>query len=294
MEARSGSMERRRAGMIPGRATTTAWLCVTALLGCGSSGPLGPIVTEDVSITLAVSGGFIGQSYEFLVDGDTREVVGVRCEAHCDFEAGDVIVPVSEAQVADLARRLEAAGVFENAGDYEFQCCDQIGYDLRYRRGERTARVQGTDQTIPQELATAIAHVATLSRARVPVLVAQETDPTDWPRDAYTLGSVEAEGITLRAEVSYGGGCRAHRMDLVAYGGWLESEPVQVSALMTHDDGGDPCEAMVADERVFDLSPLARAWVEAYGPPSGPIRINLRLWDPVSGSPVGRLIELEL
>lgn len=270
------------------------WACLVALLGCGSSGPLGPIVTEDVSIRLAVSGGFIGQSWEFLVDGEAREVAGVRCEAHCDFEAGELIVPISEAQISDLAGRLEEAGVFERAGDYELQCCDQIGYDLRYRRGDRTARVQGTDQTIPPELAAAIGHLATLGRGQVPMLISQGTEPTDWPRHAYTLGAVEADGRTLRAEVSYGGGCRAHRMDLVAYGGWLESEPVQVSALITHDNGGDACEALVAEERVFDLSPLARAWVDAYGTPSGPIRINLRLWDPVSGSPVGRLIELEL
>ncbi|MEX2473344.1 MAG: hypothetical protein WEA34_14235 [Gemmatimonadota bacterium] len=275
------------------RMRAIGWLCMVALVGCGSSGPLAPIVTEEVSITLAVSGGLIGQSYEFLVDGETSEVVGVRCEAHCDFEAGEVIVPVSEAQVADLARRLEAAGVFESAGDYEVECCDQIGYDLRYRRGDRTARVQGTDQTIPQELATAIGHVATLSRGRVPVLVSPETELTDWPRDAYTLGSVEADGTTLRAEVSYGGGCRPHRMDLVTYGGWLESEPVQINALITHDDGNDPCDAFLTEERIFDLSPLARAWVEAYGPASGPIHINLRLWDPASGSPVGRLLELE-
>ena len=276
------------------RMRAMGWLCVAALVGCGSSGPMGPIQTGDVAITLAVSGGLIGQSYEFLVDGETRQVVGVRCEAHCDFEAGEVIVPVSEAQVADLAGRLEAAGVFESSGDYEIDCCDQIGYDLRYRRGDRTARVQGTDQTIPPELATAIGHLATLGRGRVPILISPETAPTDWPRDAYTLGSVEADGITLRAEVTYGGGCRAHRMDLVAYGGWLESEPVQVNALITHDDGADPCDAVVTEERAFDLSSLARAWVEAYGPASGPIRINLRLWDPVSGSPVGRLIELEL
>lgn len=94
------------------RMRATGWLCAVALVGCGSSGPMGPTQTGDVAITLAVSGGLIGQSFEFLVDGETRQVVGVRCEAHCDFEAGEVIVPVSEAQVTDLAGRLEAAGVF--------------------------------------------------------------------------------------------------------------------------------------------------------------------------------------
>ena len=277
-----------------GRARAAGWLCILALMSCGSSDPVGPIVTEDVVITLAVSGGLIGQSYEFRVDGEAREVVGVRCEAHCDFEAGEIILAISEAQVEDLARRLETAGIFRRAGDYGFDCCDQIGYDLTYRNGRRTGQVQGTDQTLPHELATALGHVAALGRRRVPMLVSPATDFSDWPHAAYTLGLVEAEGITLRAEVTYGGGCRAHRMDLVAYGGWLESEPVQINALITHDDGDDPCDAVVTEERAFDLSPLARAWVEAYGPASGPIRINLRLWDPVSASPVGRIVQLEL
>lgn len=280
--------------MIHGRARTVAWLCMVGLVGCASSDPLGPIVTDEVTITLAVSGGLIGQSYAFRVDGEALEVVGVRCDAHCDFEEGQLIVPVSAAQVSDLARRLEAAGVFLHAGNHGSDCCDQIGYDLSYTRGSRTARIQGTDQTLPAALATAMGHVAVLSRGRVPMLVAQDTGASDWPRDAYTLGAVEAVGTTLRAEVTYGGGCRSHRMDLVGWGGWLESNPVQLNALITHDDGDDPCDAVVTEERVFDLSPLARAWVDAYGAPPGPIRINLRLWDPVSGSPVGRLVELEL
>ncbi len=280
--------------MIRGHPRAVAWLCMMGLVGCASSDPLGPIVTDEVTITLAVSGGFIGQSYAFTVDGEALEVVGVSCEAHCDFEEGQVIVPVSEAQVSDLARRLEGAGVFLQAGNHGSDCCDQIGYDLSYTRGNRTARVQGTDQTLPAALATVMGHIAVLSRGRVPMLVAPDTEASDWPTDAYALGSVEAVGTTLRAQVSYGGGCGSHRMDLVGWGGWLESNPVQLNALVTHDDDDDPCDAYLTEERVFDLTPLARAWVDAYGPASGPIRINLRLWDPVSGSPVGRLIELEL
>ncbi len=276
------------------RTRTMGWLCTVALVGCGSSSPFGPIVTDDVSITLAVSGGFVGQSYEFRVDGEALEVVGVRCEAHCTFEEGELIVPVSGAQVTDLARRLEGAEVFSRAGNYGGDCCDQVGYDLTYTRGGRTARIQGTDQTIPPALAAVLGHLATLATGRVPMLVSPDTDASDWPRDPYTLGAVEAEGMTLRAEVTYGGGCRAHRMDLVGWGGWMESDPVQINALITHADGDDPCDAVVSEERRFDLAPLARAWVEAYGPAAGPIRINLRLWDPASGSPVGRVIPLEL
>lgn len=262
--------------------------------GCGATDLLAPIDPDGVEIVLAVSGGFVGQSFEFRVDGAALEVRGVRCDAFCDWEAGALILPLSAAQVADLARRLEEADVFEREGDYGTQCCDMIDYDLTYRREGRTARVTGTDARIPADLAEAIGEVAAIGYRRLPMLVAPGTTEADWPRDAYTLGAVETAGATLSAEVTYGGGCRAHRMDLVAWGGWMESFPVQVNALITHDDGDDPCDAVITETRVFDLGPLARAYREAYGPASGPIRVVLRFWDPVSGSPTGRMIEVAL
>ena len=46
----------------------------------------------------------------------------------------------------------------------------------------------------------------------------------------------------------------------------MESSPVQINALVTHDDGDDPCDALVTEERAFDLTPLAEAYEAAYGP----------------------------
>lgn len=275
---------------------TTCWpaLLWLVLAGCETAGPFELIDAEDVYLTLGVSGGFAGVSMSFVVDGAEGEVRGGLCANLCDWGEGDLILPVSDAQVEDLAGRLERAGVFRLAGDYGSECCDQFAYDLSYRRGGKSASVRGVASRIPAPLAESILHLSSLGSRRLPALVAPDTEEADWPGSPYTLGAVEASGRTLTAEVTYGGGCAPHRMDLVAWGGWLESNPVQVNALVTHDDGGDRCKALVTQERAFDLSPLARAWVEAYGPAEGPIRIMMRLRDPVSGSPLGRLIELEL
>lgn len=73
-----------------------------------------------------------------------------------------------------------------------------------------------------------------------------------------TLTDVTTDGYALTADVTYSGGCGQHRMDLVAWGGWLESFPVQVNGLVTHDDGDDACDAIVTEERVFDLRPRSQ------------------------------------
>jgi hypothetical protein len=84
-------------------------------------------------------------------------------------------------------------------------------------------------------------------------------------------------------------------MDLVLWGGWMESFPVQINALITHDDGDDPCDGVVTEERRFDLLPLREAYEDAYGAiGSTPTTVILRLWDPTSGSPAGRLVEVSL
>lgn len=270
----------------------TVWM---GAVGCTVSGTFGPVDTDDVLVSLAVSGGLVGRSYELVVDGAAREVRGVRCEAFCDFGAGETLMPVSEAQVDELARRLEEAGIFRLGRDYGEACCDQVHYDLVYERDGESARVRGSDQRLPPELIRVIHRIEGMAEGRVPTLVAPATRASDWPRDPYTLGAVEVDGATLSAEVSYGGGCGEHRMDLVAWGGWMESWPVQIRALITHDDGNDLCDAVVAEERVFDLTPLAEAYRAAYGPGGDqPIRVVLQLWDPRSASPTGRLVEIVL
>ena len=263
-------------------------------VGCGNS-LFVPVPVEDVTITLAVSGGFAGMSWSIVVDGADREVRGGACGNFCDWSPGDVLMAISEEQVAALAQALDDAGVPGIEGhDYGTGCCDFFHYDLGYQRGPRLHGFRGTEDRLPAALAEAVRQIAALGQGRVPMIVAEDTDEGDWPRDAFTLGEVTVDGAGVTAQITYGGGCARHRMDLVAYGGWMESNPVQVNALLTHDDGGDPCDAVVSSTRTFDLGPLRAAWVRAYGEISGERpTVVLHLRDPASGAPV-RSITVQL
>ena len=281
--------------------TRSMWVSLLAsavmyISACDISGAFGPVDTEEVTITLAVSGGIAGVSYAFRVDGRAATVVGVSCTSFCDFETGEVILPVSAAQVEHLARMLEEAEVLGLDGrDFGVDCCDDFVYDLTYMNGQSSAHVVGAGARLPQELAGAVAQLHGLVYGFLPALVSPATDPADWPRHTYTLGQTIVDGLTLTAELTYGGGCRDHRVDLVLWGQWLESSPPHINALLTHDDGDDPCDALITTERHFNLVPLRDAYERAFGE-IGPTRpkVVLRLWDPVAASPLGRLIEVTL
>ncbi len=270
--------------------------CLVLLVGCDRVEFLAPVDPESVSIELAVSGGLAGVGYSFEVDGSAGEVRGLTCVSGCDFEAGDVLAFISADQVRELSLRLEDTGILRMDGrDFGQGCCDFFGLELTYRREGATTRVRGTQDRFPGDLSDVVALLYALADGRVPMLVSPATRDTDWPRDPYTLGEVTVDGLTLSVEVTYGGGCAAHIMDLVGWGGWLESAPVQINALVTHDDGADPCDALITEIRRFDLQPLVRAYEEAYGP-IGTDRptVILRLWDPLAAGPLGRLVEVRL
>jgi hypothetical protein len=278
--------------MKKGRLRGSALGAALILFACSTGTILGPPDPDQVSITLTVSGGFAGGGYTVVVDGAAREVRRT-CDIICTVQPGRAVLPVSPALVAELAGALERAGVLELDGrDFGTQCCDQFYVELTYERGDQAYSLEGTEGLLPPELLWPIRLLSALAYGNVPAIVSPETTDADWPRDAYGLGDISIDGLTLSAEVSYGGGCGQHRMDLVAWGGWLESFPVQINALVTHDDGDDPCDAFVTEERGFDLAPLARAYEEAYGP--GTVErptVILRLWDPAGGV---RLVEVRL
>jgi hypothetical protein len=256
---------------------------------------IGPVDADEVTITLATSGGIVGVDYEIRVEGDSGEVRAVRCASGCEFSAGDLLLPVSDAQVMLLASALDAAGALQ-MGDRDFgtECCDQFHYDLTYERGDSSVRIQGTHARLPAELAAAVRLLQPLASRVLPLIVLQDSSLEDWPRDPYSLGEVSFDGSRIHADVSYGGGCADHRMDFVVFGGWMESFPVQVNALITHDGADDPCDSVVTETRAFDVFPLAVAYAQSYG--SGGAerpRVILRIWDPATGE-LARTLEVQL
>ncbi len=265
---------------------------IVLLVGCAAGSPVSPVDAEDVSIELSVSGGFAGGGYTVLVDGAAARVTR-SCDVICSAPAEGDDLPVSAELVEELGEALQRAGVLEMDGtDFGSECCDQFYAELTYRNGERSAHVKGTVSRFPPEMEWPLGLLGGLAHGSVPMIVSPETTEEDWPRDPYALGEVTVTGRVLSAEVSYGGGCGEHRMDLVAWGGWLESSPVQINALLSHDDGDDPCDAVVSEERSFSLEPLVRAYEEAYGAAVGERpTVILRLHAPDGGE---RLLEVRL
>jgi hypothetical protein len=249
---------------------------------------------EDIRVEIQVSGGFAGVSYSFELDGNEGVVRGLSCEAFCDFEPLDVLATVSVAQVERTARDMRDSGILQLDGiDFGTQCCDQFAYVVTYEDGTRTSTVQGDGGTLPPQLLQALDRVHAMIDGRLPIIVALESEPEDFPGDPLTIESVALAGGILEASVTYGGGCRTHEIDLVAFGGWLDSFPVQVNVRLSHEDNDDMCDALVGATLSFDLSALAAAYREAYGAGDpGETTVVLRLEDSTQASGV-RLIEYQ-
>ncbi|MFX1535532.1 MAG: hypothetical protein ACFFDI_15000 [Promethearchaeota archaeon] len=95
------------------------------------------------------------------------------------------------------------------------------------------------------------------------------------PRDPLSISSIELNNDILNAKVSFSGGCKGHNFALIASRGFMESDPVQINVLLSHDAHNDLCEAWITEDLAFDLSPLKEAWQQAYQQTSGTIIIHL-------------------
>ena len=98
------------------------------------------------------------------------------------------------------------------------------------------------------------------------------------PRDPFMFNSVKLRKDLLFLNVSYGGGCEVHKFVLIATS-FMESYPVQVNIVLSHEDHDDPCDAWITEKMVFNLFPLKKAWKEQYNKNSGTIIINLQGWE---------------
>ena len=104
-----------------------------------------------------------------------------------------------------------------------------------------------------------------------------------WRHDHYVLNSAAVAGDALTLDLSFGGGCGTHDFTLVVSASFLESSPVQLPVSLAHDANGDPCEAWLTEQYVFDLTLVKERYRDAYGPGAGAVVL---LFD---GFPGGRL-----
>jgi hypothetical protein len=101
------------------------------------------------------------------------------------------------------------------------------------------------------------------------------------PRDKFVFNSVKLHQNLLKINISYSGGCEEHLFLLVATS-FMESYPVQVNVLLSHEDNNDPCDMWITKTLVFNLVNLKESWQNLYQEESGTIIMNIDGWeDPI-------------
>jgi hypothetical protein len=263
---------------------------LSALLvqGCISD-PLSVSGSGDMTIRLHVTGGFAGADYTVVLDGGRRTLVGESCQNLCDFENGELLENLTAEQVDYVWALFDDANILALDGeDFGVQCCDQFYFDVDFRDSEGRSRVKGSSEVLPQKLKVALGSVVGMASGTIPIIVNFETNPTSWPQDGFQIQEAEVSGHTLRVQLSYGGGCTTHVVQLVGWGGWMESFPVRVRLFLSHEDFDDPCDAWITKDYTFDLVPLKIAYQGSYGVAEpGKTTLILQLADPQLASPQG-------
>lgn len=247
-----------------------------------------------MKVRLHVTGGFAGADYTVVLDGSARSLVGESCINLCDFQAGETLRNLTSDQVDYVWDLFQDAAVLGLDGeDFGTQCCDQFYVDLEYSDSRGRSRVKGSVGALPQGLNVALGSVQGMVFGTLPLVVNFLTNPSSWPKDGFRIENAGVAGHNLQLTLSYGGGCKTHDVQVVAWGGWMESFPVQVRLFISHEDFDDPCDAWITEEFSFDLVPLKLAYEESYGRGQpGETILKLLLEDPMLASPLGaRVLE---
>ena len=194
-----------------------------------------------MEVRIHVSGGLAGAEYVVVLDGSTRTLVGESCGSLCDFSEGQVLQSLSTEQVKHVWNLFQEANVQAFDGeDFGDQCCDMFYWEVEYSDLDGQSVFRGTESVFPPRLNSAVGTVLGMAFGTVPIVVNFDTDPGSWPGDPFQIQTAEVSGQALQLQLSYGGGCRTHDVQAVAWGGWMESSPVQVRLFLSHEDFDDP------------------------------------------------------
>jgi len=74
--------------------------------------------------------------------------------------------------------------------------------------------------------------------------------------DPYSIEELRIIGNCLYASVSYSGGCAEHDFELRWNGVYAYSEPPMAMLALWHNDPDDPCDGIMEQELLFDMSAL--------------------------------------
>jgi hypothetical protein len=110
-----------------------------------------------------------------------------------------------------------------------------------------------------------------------PIQLVEITDrnPEDIPTDPYRLGEAWIRHTVLGLNgLGFSGCSGGHPFRLYMAGGFAESNPVQATLVLSHDDRGELCDAYFEESRFFELAPIIHLYKEMYDGGNG-IRLNL-------------------
>jgi hypothetical protein len=108
-----------------------------------------------------------------------------------------------------------------------------------------------------------------------PPILLDEFEFENASRDDFSFVDVYISNNHLYIKISYFGGCASHDFSLIGTGTFLEKSPVETSIVLSHEDNGDNCDALLVESLVFDLTPLKDLYYESYAKSSGTITIFL-------------------
>jgi hypothetical protein len=97
-------------------------------------------------------------------------------------------------------------------------------------------------------------------------------------RDPFTINKIQQIRDIISFNISYGGGCEEHIFKLISTS-FMESYPVQVNIVLSHEDNDDPCDMWITQMLNFNLIPLKESYFDLYNEKSGIILLNIEGWN---------------
>lgn len=92
-------------------------------------------------------------------------------------------------------------------------------------------------------------------------------DSTKINKDMIYFNTAEIINDELKLNISYGGGCTKHIVELFAFKAIEKTNPPRVSVRISHNANNDMCEAFITDEIEFDLKGLKDYMITNYNVP---------------------------
>lgn len=108
------------------------------------------------------------------------------------------------------------------------------------------------------------------------IILARQSDPGKWKKDVHFITASRVEKSNLFLSVTYSGGCKEHKFELVACKYFVrKANEIQADILLSHDSNSDSCKAIIKKELCFDLSPLKLEYHKFFQSTSGTIALVL-------------------